>query len=138
MNHIPLFQPIILVLLLSSLATATFGDATPATLIIQLSDPTGASIPDALVVVHFERDITVRATNPEQRAGDQMTTVVVDEFTATYRINLAPGTYNIFAACRIFNPSSTKVRLEKGETHKINMRLRYDPFERRPQAPPSP
>jgi hypothetical protein len=136
MNGIPLLRLMVLLMLLSSLTYPTSGDAPPASLIIRLADPTGASVTDALVVVHFERDSSVQASNTDQGQEDQVTPLVLDELTATYRINLAPGTYDIFVARPIFHPNCKKVRLEKGESLKIEMKLRYDPSERHPQPPP--
>lgn len=90
---------------------------------VVVTDPTGGYIPDAFVLVHWERadlevvpnigidkDITGR-TN----ARGELTVAVPEGF------------YDVFVAWHVFSPFSRKVRVERGQTVVLRLTLDMNP-----------
>jgi len=107
----------LLVLLCSTVSAAA--RAPQATLSVRVVDPSGASIGDALVVVHAER----AGNKPGRRDGLTRLPLAA---AATFRKELPAGEYDIFIAEAGFYPACKKVHLQSGETNAIEITLKVE------------
>jgi hypothetical protein len=123
---------LVFLLVLCSIVPAAAG-APPASLTVRVIDETGASITDALVVIHPESRGAEPRSGSESSQQDRLTRLAPDATTATFHTDLPLGAYDVFVARAGFRPSCLKVHLlSNGETRTVEMKLTIDTYHKTP------
>jgi hypothetical protein len=125
-------MPVLLLVFLGSFGAAPQGDTRSAGLTVQVTDPTGAVLTDALVVVHLQPGSGEPGVAPDESHRDNLTHLALNEFTATYHVDLSPGTYDLFVSRAGFIAHCRTLHIAGGGILTIETRMKLDPLHKGP------
>ncbi len=92
----------------------------------QITDPNGAAIANARVIVHWDPSGSV--VGLKDNIGIQQDVVVTTDASGRYSASVPAGFYDVFVSAMAFTPTAAKVRVKNGKTAVHDWALKVDPL----------
>jgi hypothetical protein len=93
---------------------------------VTVMDSSAAPISAAMVLIHWDSaGSTVGLTT---NVGIKEDLVIRTNGDGTFKVDLPPGFYDVFVAAMAFSPTCRKIRIKRGESMEVTLRMNADPL----------
>jgi hypothetical protein len=108
----------------ASLVPLTVFASPKSTITGQVTDPIGAAVQNARVLVHW--DPSGSSVGLTDNVGIKEDIVVVTDTDGHYSVDVPAGFYDVFVSAMAFTPTATKVRVKENHTTTFAAKLKPD------------